>query len=488
MTAVEEIARIIQSSGGRVVMTGDPASEATGVHLIEDDADIARCTSRSVVVLTAAASAGIRGFRFESLLARAAHRGVAVILVATTAVLAPPRFDSVADSVCVLSAPPTVDLGGLVFDLARVMAHPDAMALLRARQGREVLDRLAPGAGIQELAGALADVVPGLRLGPAAEGRVSVRVPESAQDEEWSVPDAGEPYTSVDSLLLRAMVSAGTAKALNEAPDRALSTLITELLVSRGDSSHELVERSRMLGFDPDGWHVVLAVSFGHSPDAAAGSTLEQLTVEERMRQSALRAAHTPGAVWRSARVGTDLLLICTWHREPRAAGEDRVRATAAAVFSALDGSAGDIRVSCGLSRVHTGQAGLRLAAAEARSSMRTSPGASRSSLTAFDGFGLDRALLDWFSLEGSQELARRLLAPLRALPADKSEMLLHTLQCYLDNQGSLVQTASALYIHRNAVTYRLATIRRVLQSDLADPEERLALQLACRGRHLIAA
>ena len=54
-----------------------------------------------------------------------------------------------------------------------------------------------------------------------------------------------------------------------------------------------------------------------------------------------------------------------------------------------------------------------------------------------------------------------------------------------LDQQGSIVRTASVLHLHRNAVTYRLRRITDLLGVDLDDPDQRLALQLACRARLL---
>ena len=51
------------------------------------------------------------------------------------------------------------------------------------------------------------------------------------------------------------------------------------------------------------------------------------------------------------------------------------------------------------------------------------------------------------------------------------------------DEQGSIVRTAKALHLHRNAAAYRLRRITDLLEVDLEDPDQRLALQLACRAR-----
>jgi hypothetical protein len=525
MSTVAEVIRVVVAGGGRLVSEGSGTRVVSGVSLVEDDALIDRCAPGSVAVLSRAAAASVLGFRVDALLARAAHRGVALVLLPTAAIIVPPRFDTAIAAVGVVTVGADADLGALIVDLARTLAGGDPAALVRAQQGLEVLER-ASRAGVREpeaMAERLRAVLPELELGQPSPERLAVASADPARPGQvWSVPDRGAPHSSVDALLLRALeavsaASAGGGGTAGDVPERALSSVITELLVSRTPEASELVDRSRLLGFDPDGWHTILAVTLNAAsasapasasvtsassaptgPASLAGSTgdagLDGLRREEMVRLIALRTARTPGATWRWARVGTALLLVCSSSRDLGRLGEERIRATATAVFEALmEATDAGWSLACGLSRTHRGVSGLRLAAAEARSSQRLSPSRvptansrTRSTLTVFDEFGLDQALLDWFSLAESQESARRLLAPLRALPGDKAELLMTTLQSYLDNQGSITATAAALFVHRNAVTYRMNRIRTLLGTDLADPEERLALQLACRGRHLL--
>jgi len=76
-------------------------------------------------------------------------------------------------------------------------------------------------------------------------------------------------------------------------------------------------------------------------------------------------------------------------------------------------------------------------------------------------------------------------LAPLEKLGPARADTAIRTLAAYLDEQGSVVRTAERLHLHRNAVTNRLRTITELLDVDLEDPDQRLALQLACRARLL---
>ena len=68
-------------------------------------------------------------------------------------------------------------------------------------------------------------------------------------------------------------------------------------------------------------------------------------------------------------------------------------------------------------------------------------------------------------------------MAPLLGQPGD----LVKTLAAYLDSESSLADTAAILGIHRNTVSARIARIVSLLGVDLAVPDDRLALHLACR-------
>jgi DNA-binding PucR family transcriptional regulator len=56
-----------------------------------------------------------------------------------------------------------------------------------------------------------------------------------------------------------------------------------------------------------------------------------------------------------------------------------------------------------------------------------------------------------------------------------------HTLACYLDHESSATAAAGALGVHRNTVLQRLDRIRVLLDADLSDVDQRLALHLAVR-------
>ncbi len=102
------------------------------------------------------------------------------------------------------------------------------------------------------------------------------------------------------------------------------------------------------------------------------------------------------------------------------------------------------------MSTPHEGPLGLRAAAAEARSAIIAArAGGKPPGVTAHDATGVQRMLMEWYE------------------------------------QGSIGRTAQRLHLHRNAVSYRMRRITSLLGVDIADPDQRLALQLACRARLL---
>jgi DNA-binding PucR family transcriptional regulator len=151
----------------------------------------------------------------------------------------------------------------------------------------------------------------------------------------------------------------------------------------------------------------------------------------------------------------------------------------AAARFPELPGRAG-------IGAAHEGLAGLRASAAEARTALAGARAAGRADrVVTHDAVGIARMLAEWYASATAREAVREQLAPLERLGGARAETAIETLRVYLDEQGSVGRTAQVLHLHRNAVAYRLQRITELAGLDLDDPDQRLALQLACRARLL---
>ncbi len=84
--------------------------------------------------------------------------------------------------------------------------------------------------------------------------------------------------------------------------------------------------------------------------------------------------------------------------------------------------------------------------------------------------------------LAGSPEiatlLAQQTVAPILAQPPHLADTLLETLAALLENDGSAKHAAEALYCHRNTVIYRAKQIEQLTGRSLADPRDKLLLNL----------
>ncbi len=135
-----------------------------------------------------------------------------------------------------------------------------------------------------------------------------------------------------------------------------------------------------------------------------------------------------------------------------------------------------------GVSRWGQGTVGIRQGQNEAR---QAADAAQRRGLPRLDH---GQALLDrvFTGSISTAELADEVLAPLLALPGEKSRALLETLEAWLDGALSPTEAGRTLNLHPQSVRYRLGQLREHLGDDaLDDPEARLRLHLAVKSRRL---
>jgi hypothetical protein len=135
--------------------------------------------------------------------------------------------------------------------------------------------------------------------------------------------------------------------------------------------------------------------------------------------------------------------------------------------------------VATGVGSLASGSAGLTATLGESADAARIA--VNRSSTGWFvrvDGLGVEQLLLAWTGNDTFMPAAKSLLAPVEAAGGD----LLATLSAYLDHESGIAATAVELGLHRNTVASRIQRVQELLGVDMADPEVRLALHLACRA------
>jgi sugar diacid utilization regulator len=83
--------------------------------------------------------------------------------------------------------------------------------------------------------------------------------------------------------------------------------------------------------------------------------------------------------------------------------------------------------------------------------------------------------------LEGGPRLNELPTALMRLLQDRRGDVLLQTLEAYLDNAGDAQATAAELSLARGSLYYRLNRIAAITQSDLRSGQDRLMLHVGLK-------
>ncbi|MEV3985084.1 helix-turn-helix domain-containing protein [Nonomuraea sp. NPDC049758] len=449
---------------------------ASGVRLVEDLGGIAGQPPGSVLVLTGAASRQAAGYRLDVALRDAAAAGAVALVLTAEAGQALEALEAAVDrsaaalaergGVALLAAAGG-DLAELVVAIDRAIAGDAAEALVRTARAAEAV---AGAGGVPERIAEAAG---------AALGR-PVRADGGAFTAQAGGP-AGTHFDRAAGIVLRLAALAAAAGPSDELPGRSRAQLLTELLVAPENQAQELAPRARALGLPIDDWHVVLRLEPAKTADAAgdgpADGGQERYALLETAASRAVRAARElGGAAWNAALAGDALIVVRSQRRDQGRAGLREAVRDAARLLERVRPAGAELR--CGVSTAHQGLVGLRTSASEARTALRR----STLPLATYDLAGLDRMLEEWYASDAAQHAVRELLQPILDLGGERAAHLLAILRAYLDHNGSPARAAEELHLHRNAVSRNVRRIETLLQADLADPRQRLALQLACRA------
>ncbi len=138
-----------------------------------------------------------------------------------------------------------------------------------------------------------------------------------------------------------------------------------------------------------------------------------------------------------------------------------------------------DAAVACGIGKPAREVAEWRRSFQQAGQALDLAQRLNADAPLYFPDLSVYRLLLQ---LEHNPELVafqEEILGPLLAY--EGGEELIRTLEAYFAHHGNLSQAASALYIHRNTLLYRMERIARITGLNLENPDTRLAVQLALR-------
>jgi len=484
--ALARLARVSARGGGR---------EITQIRLAEQFAELGEAGAGSLVLLGREASAAATDYRFDMGLRWASLREVAAVAAFASARWQPTATAAdIAEraGIALISVPADIETTWLIRALLREVGGSADAALARAESGLIAVILAEEQTADLELLRRSVGQALGTRIelrAPAGyEAGVMAGAPQ-APFGYFTAPDARGDLAVAARLVLHAAAAAAgrlhdAARRARELPVRSRSELLAELLMSEAALGEDLLDRARQLVVPLGGWHVVVRLEADNLDDAEPDE-LHRFELLEAMGQVALQAVAMTGT-WYLSRVSRAIVLV--WMASSDPGPQVGVRATRAAerALSAVRSRRPGLRLRAGVGTAHEGPMGLRASAAEARVALLAARAAGKpEGVSAHDAAGVQRMLMEWYASDSARASVREQLAPLERLGPARSETAIRTLAVYLDEQCSVVRTARRLHLHRNAVTYRLRRITELLGVDLADADQRLALQLACRARLL---
>lgn len=301
---------------------------------------------------------------------------------------------------------------------------------------------------------------------------------------------ASAPLAEIERDVIAHIVAGRSRQPLAAAPGESYAAHLRDTL--RGEALDALLTgtyagdaamrtRALQLGYDLTRPHAVLWIEL---PAAQPPDQPEHAPVPNAL---ATQLAETFGAAmgaWARAHDNSTAALL-PLDRQSRGLAEQIERA-ATLLARALGEDDSAPAWAAGMSDPATAPAQIHRAASEARDAARLGSlilGPRHIARPA--DLGVYRLLL---ALRDSGDLAPFVQRTLALLLADErlGADLLTTLDVFFACNGNLSAAAARLNLHRNSLLYRLNRARTLLGHDLDDPELRLALQLAIKGKRIL--
>ena len=461
------------------VMPEDP-HQVTHVTLLEVIGEQEALRPGALAVLSRTAEADLVGYRFDVLVRRAVERGVAGLVMrrptppsvtgeslAQRGRLALLEVSEAADPLQVLDL-----LGAAVSgDSRSTLAWLAAAAAYEPEESADdtaILEEFSRLAGVR-LAASSTDT-----RGAPVEIDGSLRCWITSAD----VGDGPQIAARLAAAMMSRVLSARERETLR--PILSRSSAVSEILLCSPANLSAVSERAVDGGFEVHGWHAAVRIGV----DAAAQHDDMLSQIKDDLIPIIAQRGREYRAAWTAAHPDASLVLVRTTRSDPGRDSDQLVRVAIDELLVELSSRHPRARFRVGLGTPHQGAIGLRTSSAQAGTALASARLLDDPvSIVTFDSLGLQRMLAEWLVTDTARDTVSDLLAPLDALGPRKAMIAIETLHAYLDEHGSFQRAAARLNVHRNAVVYRMAQISQALPHDLTDPDERFALQLACRGR-----
>jgi len=331
--------------------------------------------------------------------------------------------------------------------------------------------------------GPVEHVVCPVLVGPMTLGEIIVwgRLQEPPKAMDLIAIEHG---TTVAALKMMEM------RSIAEAEERFRNEILEGLLSSNPDERARAIQLSSDLGNRLTPPCAVVLVG----PDFPPGTTLTKVeSLEKRNIESSLHLSERYIRTLQSD--------ACFWHQGPRLVvflplPKTRLAGSRTQLVQELQTVCDRIRsenapytVSMGVSPAVFALDDFPVAYECARQSLQIgSPQAARGSgrVTHYEDLGLFRIVSMAESPAGLERFCLDAIGPLLAYDRENGTKLAVTLRTFLEQNQNSAKTAKLLYIHYNTLRYRLDRAKEILGDFLANPRQRLEVELALQLYPLI--
>lgn len=324
----------------------------------------------------------------------------------------------------------------------------------------------------QDLPGGWARLLTPIIVKGVARGFLSMIAPTAVSAGVPSARLFGYDTLLVERAARACALEMAKAKAIHEIEKSVRGDFIDAILagtLARGEASHWAAR----IAFPESGAYAALTLKWANTehPSLRRLDTI----VSGELRSKNLRA---------HARARGDEIVIFIALDSGR--GIEAAQKFADKIHRQMESEFPHARLATGMGRVVTDLVALRESYREAMHARSMAERLAEPNPLYFGNLSVYRLLSQ---LENSPELesfCRDLLEPLIEYDRAQNTRLLETLSAYFAHHTNLSRTASALYLHRNTLLYRMKRIAEITRWDLNDPETRLAVQLALRAYRLV--
>lgn len=375
---------------------------------------------------------------------------------------------------------PAHDFGEIIDRLTNAIDHPTALI---GPDGRTVAG--ATVAEPERLAAELSTLDPGIRDividGEAGQSVLLTTAFPLVADQPrfWLATTVPRGLDSRGSHVLTALRIAALALSttlvqtslLYERDNREAGALLDDILRRAERLGVADVERATALGWQLFGWHVAVQVS-------SRGTVTELPTAT--LARSLAQALANQGLEGRPVRLSDAIVFWATSSEAPPATQLEALVGSVRTALENVERSYPGIRLRAGVGTPREGVSGIARSLADARHALAFAESGQGSAVVQrSDTMTANRLIRSWLPDGAARSVVAAIIEPLRR--ADSDGHLVATLTTYLDLESNASDTASALHVHRNTVIQRLRRIRELLEVDLDDPNDRLAVQVALR-------